>query len=237
MQMTTEGLDLIKRYEGFRDHWYKCPANVWTCCYGHTEAAGAPKYDATRKFSRDEGHRILLADLNRYEEAVKRSVKVELTDTQFSALVSFCYNVGPANFAKSSVLKAVNDHRFDLVPARLALWNKGGGKVLKGLVARRSAEAALFASDVADESPHFSTAITPAKGKPVLASTTNLAATATAVAAGTSVVREITLNVADTVQVFGFDLKYLLIGLSVFGIAAALWIIKERIGKSNEEGV
>lgn len=237
MQMTTAGLELIKKYEGFRDHWYKCPAGIWTCCYGHTEAAGPPKYDPNRKFTRDEGHRILLADLNKYEEAVKRSVKVELTDNQFSALVSFCYNVGPANFAKSSVLKAVNDRRFDLVPSRLALWNKGGGKVLKGLVARRSAEADLFADDVADESPHFSTAISPAKGKSVLTSTTNLAASATAVAAGTGVVREITLNVADTVQVFGFDLKWILIGLGIFGVACAIWIIKERMFKSAQEGV
>lgn len=237
MKMTQEGLDLIKRFEGFRDHWYKCPAGIWTCCYGHTEAAGPPKFEPNRKFTRDEGERILRNDLKKYEDAVKKAVKVPLNDSQYSALVSFCYNVGPGNFQKSSVLKAVNAKQFDLVPARLALWNKGGGKVLKGLIARREAEASLFMDDVPDEPPHFSTDISPSQGKPALASTTNIAATGAAIAAGSGVVREITMNVSDTIQVFGIDLKWLLIGLSVAGVAAAIWIIKERIWKSREEGV
>ncbi len=237
MNMTQEGLDLIKRFEGWRDHWYKCPANVWTCCYGHTEAAGSPKYEPNRKFSRDEGERILKADLKKYEEAVRKAVKVDLNDEQYSALVSFTYNVGPGNLLKSSVLKAVNEKRFDLVPSRLALWNKGGGKVLKGLVDRRSAEADLFMKDEPDEPPHFSTEIAPSTGKPPVSSTTNIAATGAAIAAGTGAVREITMNVQDTIQVFGIDLKWLLVALSLAGIAAALWIIKERIWKSREEGV
>lgn len=237
MELTQEGIDLIKRYEGFRDHWYKCPAGIWTCCYGHTEAAGPPKFEPNRKFSREEGERILKADLKKYEDAVRKAVKVPLNDEQYSALVSFTYNVGPGNLLKSSVLKAVNEKRFDLVPARLALWNKGGGKVLKGLVDRRSAEADLFMKDEPSESPHFSTEITPSQGKPPVASTTNIAATGAAIAAGTGVVREITVNVSDTVQLFGIDVRWILVGVSLAGIAAALWIIKERVWKSRQEGV
>ena len=237
MKMTQEGLDLIKRFEGFRDHWYKCPAGVWTCCYGHTEAAGPPKYEPNRKFTKDEGERILRNDLKKYEDAVKKMVKVDLNDSQYSALVSFCYNVGPGNLQKSSVLKAVNSKQFDLVPARLALWNKGGGKVLKGLIDRREAESNLFMDNVPDERVYFSTEVTPSQGKPPVASTTNIAATAGAIAAGTGVAREITMNVSDTVQVFGIDVKWLLVAVGVVGVIAAAWIIKERIWKSRQEGV
>ena len=72
------------------------------------------------------------------------SVVVSLTQNQFDALVSWVYNLGPTNFRKSTMLKVLNDGNYDEVPYQMKRWNKAGGKVLKGLVIRREAEAELF---------------------------------------------------------------------------------------------
>jgi lysozyme len=80
-------------------------------------------------------------------DAIKRNVKVPLTDNQAAALCSFIFNLGEGNFKKSTLLKKLNEGDYDAVPIELARWNKAGGKVLRGLVARRAAEAALWSSD------------------------------------------------------------------------------------------
>lgn len=237
MKLTQEGLKLIKSFEGFSATWYKCPAGIWTIGYGHTEAAGPPKYEPKRKITREEGEDILLSDLARYEQAVMDAVNVPLTDEQYSALVSFCYNVGPGAFRKSSVLKAVNAKRHDLVPARLALFTMGGGKVLKGLVRRRQAEGQLYASGMDDDEVFPSTEVTPVVGKASYASTTNIAAGVGTVAMTTAGINQITNDVSDTAVTFGFTPEWVMVGILAIGIAAALWIMRERIVKSKTEGV
>jgi len=157
-EINAAALDLIARSEGFVDHWYPDPAHGWkvpTCCFGHTDAAGEPKYAATKakKFTRAEGLAILRHDVSKYAKAVEDAVKVPLNDNQFGALVSFCYNVGPGNFRSSSVLERVNAKRFEDVPIRLLLWNKAGGKTLKGLTRRRTEEGALFKLGSASTAP------------------------------------------------------------------------------------
>lgn len=157
-EINAAALDLIARSEGFVDHWYPDPAHGWkvpTCCFGHTDAAGEPKYAATKakKFTRAEGLAILRHDVSKYAKAVENAVKVPLNDNQFGALVSFCYNVGPGNFRSSSVLERVNAKRFEDVPIRLLLWNKAGGKTLRGLTKRRTEEGALFKLGSASTAP------------------------------------------------------------------------------------
>jgi lysozyme len=146
-------LDLITKFEGFVDHWYADPAHGWsvpTCCYGHTDAAGEPKYAATKakKFTKAEGRAILLRDLKKYEDAVRKYVKVPLNENQYGALVSFCFNVGPGNLQKSTLVKKLNAGDYASVPAELAKWNKSNRKVLAGLTRRREAEGVLFKTPV-----------------------------------------------------------------------------------------
>lgn len=147
MKMTEEGLALIRRFEGFRDTAYRCPAGVWTIGYGHTAQAGPPKVIAGMKISEAEARRILAADAARFADEVRAALTREVSDAQFSALVSFAFNVGGGALRSSSVLAAANAGRFDEVPGRLRLWVKAGGRVLPGLVKRREAEAALFMSE------------------------------------------------------------------------------------------
>lgn len=83
-------------------------------------------------------------DLNAYERAVSRLVKVPLNDNEFAALVSFVFNVGVGNFEKSDLLRLLNRGWYEQVPVQLNRWNKCNGHVLGGLARRRAAEGALW---------------------------------------------------------------------------------------------
>ncbi len=146
MNVTDEGFDLIKQFEGLRNTAYRDPVGVWTIGYGHTSMASAPEVVAGLTISEAEAGKILARDVAQFARGVRALVRVDLSDGQFSALVSFAFNVGLGALKKSSVLTAVNARDFAAVPRRLQLWTKAGGHVLPGLVKRRAAEAALFAS-------------------------------------------------------------------------------------------
>lgn len=142
-------LDLICEFEGFVDHWYPDPAHGWklpTCCYGHTDAAGEPKYAKTKdkKFTKAEARLILERDLAQYAAVVRKAVSVPLTANQFGALVSFTYNLGPSNFLESTLLKKLNKGDYEGAAGQFGRWVNANGKPMKGLVRRRAAEAALF---------------------------------------------------------------------------------------------
>lgn len=149
MEVNQASIDLIASFEGFVDRWYPDPAHGWkvpTCCYGHTDAAGEPKYAATKnkRFTQAEGKEILRRDVQKYADAIAKQVKVPLNPNQFGALVSWCFNVGPGNTGKSTLVKKLNKGDYKSVPSELAKWNRAGGKVLAGLTRRRKAEADLF---------------------------------------------------------------------------------------------
>lgn len=148
------GLSLVKQFEGFGPKWYPDPAHGWkvpTIGYGHTDAAGEPKYAPTKSLVLTEAAatEILRRDMQKYADAVSKAVKVPLTDNQFDALVSWCYNVGPGAVAGSTLVRKLNAGDYAAVPSELAKWNKAGGKTLNGLTRRRAAEAALFTNKAA----------------------------------------------------------------------------------------
>jgi lysozyme len=233
MQMMSEGLELIKRFEGFRAAAYRDSAGVWTIGYGHTSMAGEPAVRPGMRLSRAEAAAILTRDVESFAQGVRQAVTIELSDAQFSALVSFAYNVGLANFRSSSVLKAVNASDFDQVPRRLSLWVKAGGRVLPGLVKRRTAEAELFASAAAAGMPQLpGEPVTQVKGKPPHLSTTNWAAVASALA---GIMTSIAAAFRDIADAMGGPA--LALGAIAIIVLASLWIIRERHRKSAEEGV
>ncbi|NJO76842.1 MAG: lysozyme [Leptolyngbyaceae cyanobacterium RM1_406_9] len=130
---------MIKRFEGFRTQAYICPAGVPTIGYGST--LGVRMGDRITQQGAEE---LLQRDLVRFEQAVSDAVKVPLTSNQYSALVSFAFNVGIGAFQRSTLLKLLNQRNYQGAADQLLLWNKGGGRVLQGLVNRRQAERALF---------------------------------------------------------------------------------------------
>lgn len=231
MKMGPEGLALLKSFEGWRAKAYRDSVGVLTIGYGHTSMAGPPTVKRGMTITKAEGEKILKRDLKKYEQAVSDAVKVDLSQEQFDALVSFTYNVGPGNWRKSSVLRMVNAGRFDAVPARLMLWNKAGGRVLRGLTRRRAAEGELFASG-SKESKFAAAEIPDApRGKSATKSTTNIAAGLSAVAGVTAAGREIVDNTNTMMQAAPWIVTCLVI------VGATWWIWRERNRKSREDGI
>lgn len=140
------GIDLIKRFEGFRSKPYKCPAGVPTIGYGATFYPNKKKVTmADPAISEEEASELLENMLVRFEQYVDSYCIDTITQNQFDALVSFCYNLGPANLKASTLLKKVNLNPNDpTIRAEFMKWTKAGGRTLKGLVTRRTAEADLY---------------------------------------------------------------------------------------------
>ncbi len=140
MNVSENGLNLIKTFEGCRLTAYKCPAGVWTIGYGHTGA----DVKQGLKISRERADSLLKQDVLVHSNNVSRLVKVPLTQNQFDALVSFEYNVGYANFSKSTMLRLLNQRQYLAAANQFDRWIYANRKVLSGLVKRRKAEKTLF---------------------------------------------------------------------------------------------
>jgi lysozyme len=149
--LSPEGEKLVKSFESCMRkradglfHAYVCPAGKLTIGWGHTNAAGGRRFNANTAWTQDQCDAAFDEDMRAVEANVRKLVKVELTQHQFDALVSFDYNCGEGNLATSTLLKKVNRGDFKGAAREFARWNHGGGRVLPGLTRRRAAEALLF---------------------------------------------------------------------------------------------
>ena len=161
MKTNQEGINLIKMFEGLHYGDLKqiglqpklCPANIWTEGYGRTMRDSKGNFlkglsnkdlafkQATIKTELD-AENALKEDLKVYEAIVLRNIKVKLNENQFSALVSYVYNTG----GSSTLYRLINNKSTD---KEIRNWIEnhyimGGGKILKGLILRRKAEASLY---------------------------------------------------------------------------------------------
>lgn len=147
MQTSKAGLDLIKRFEGFKAAPYLCPANKPTIGYGSCfYANGAPVTLTDEPMTEAQASQLLADTLGQYERAVTKAAKVPISQGMFDALVSFAYNVGAANMASSTLIRKLNAGDINGAAAEFDRWVYGGGVRLKGLTKRRDAEQALFLS-------------------------------------------------------------------------------------------
>ena len=145
MTISIYGLRLLAKHEGLSLKAYKCPAGVWTIGYGNTYYEDGTKVKEGDIITKQRAEELLRIIANDFATKVDALVKPKLTMQQFDALVSFAYNVGTANFAKSTLLKKVNANPLDpTIRAEFEKWNKANGRVLKGLVTRRKEEADLY---------------------------------------------------------------------------------------------
>ena len=139
MKTSAEGLSLIKKFEGCELYAYQCSAGVWTIGYGHTKDV-----EPGMQITKEDADEMLVEELHEYESYVNDFVTAPLSQNQYDALVSWVYNLGPANLKASTMLKVLNAGEYEEVPAQMKRWNKAGGKVLEGLIRRREAESLLF---------------------------------------------------------------------------------------------
>lgn len=155
---STASLDVAKSiaaWEGGRSadgmfRPYQDAVGVWTIGYGHTNADGAPSVGpGTRPLTTPQATALLLHDLNtNYAPSVNRACKgygLHVTQKEFDALVSFCYNLGAGYFAPShDIGQAMKAHDGNLLADRMLEYCHAGGQVLAGLLRRRKWEAQLF---------------------------------------------------------------------------------------------
>ena len=145
-QVNQRGIDLIKKWEGFRAKAYLCPAGVPTIGYGNTFYPDGRKVKLGDTISHEEAERLLKITLNQFAKEVDKLVKVQVTDNQFSALVSLAYNIGIGAFSGSTLLRLLNQGNYDKVSAQFDRWNRAGGEISLGLINRRNEERKLFRS-------------------------------------------------------------------------------------------
>lgn len=143
MNISTQGLDLIKSFEGLHLQAYLDPIGIPTIGYGTTIIDGKPVVMGTT-ITEAKATQCLHDDLQKFEAFVNELVNVPVSQCQFDALLSFTYNLGPTNLKKSTLLKKLNAGLYKEIQEQFLVWNKAGGKVFKGLTRRRLAEAVLF---------------------------------------------------------------------------------------------
>ena len=139
--ITQNGLDLIKRFEGFSRTVYFCPAGYPTIGYGHVVKDDE---DFSAGIDETKGEELLRQDAQIAERAVLRLINVPLTDGQFDALVSFTYNLGGGALQRSTLRRKINREEHAEVPEQFMRWVWAGGRKLKGLIRRREAEVKLY---------------------------------------------------------------------------------------------
>jgi len=139
MNISKEGLSLIKSFEGCKLEAYLCAANVPTIAWGRTKDV---KMEDT--CTQEQADKWLEEEIVEYEDHVHKAVEMPLSQHQFDSLVSWTYNLGPSNLNSSTMLKVLNKGEYEDVPAQIKRWNKASGVVKEGLIRRREAEALLF---------------------------------------------------------------------------------------------
>ena len=148
MNVSEQGLKLIRHHEGVRNRPYRCPAGLWTVGVGHLIGDGKSlPAEWDRVFTKEEIDGILKRDLRRFELGVHKMLpNMPLRQGEFDALVSFCFNLGLGCFQRSTIRQALLRGDKKKAMESLLKYCRAGGKILKGLQTRRLDEKALFES-------------------------------------------------------------------------------------------
>jgi lysozyme len=146
MNLNQKGIDLIKFYEGFRAAPYLDFCKIPTIGYGCTYYPDGRKVTLLDSPVTEEQASELLQEILQtyFCPNIERLIKVDLNDNQFSALVSFAYNLGLHSLEKSTLLKYVNSENYAAASREFLKWSKANGTILLGLLQRRKEETQLF---------------------------------------------------------------------------------------------
>jgi len=137
---------LIKRFEGWRSKPYLCSANVPTIGWGSTMYENGDRVTLDDpEISKERGQELFELDAERFLLQVYKACPV-LTKhhNKAAAILSWTYNLGPARLRSSTMRTRINQEQWEEAVQELKRWNLAAGKVTKGLVLRREAEATLF---------------------------------------------------------------------------------------------
>ena len=153
MKTSENGLKLIQEFESFEANPYLDSAKVWTIGYGSTYYPNGKRVTGrdkpiTREYAETIQRHVIATD---FEPVINELLKREIASgfinrNMYDAIISLTYNIGVNGFKKSSVLRLLKQGDKQNAADAFLLWNKSGGKVLKGLVNRRKKERELFLS-------------------------------------------------------------------------------------------
>ena len=155
MQLSEDGLALLRQLEGVEREPYQDSAGLWTVGVGHCctkdEIRSGKILCGDRTIRWKDGplseadlDALLSEDVSWSEACVEACIRVQLTQNQYDALVLFAYNIGSNAFRESTLVRKLNQGLYTDVPHELSRWCHAGGRVVPGLVTRRAREAALW---------------------------------------------------------------------------------------------
>jgi lysozyme len=148
LDVSNDGLATITFFEGMVLKSYKDAVGIWTVGIGHTAAAGPPIPRADLTITKEAAFNVLRGDCKITDEGIERLVRTDLEQYEFDALMSLTINIGVGGFGKSSVLRHLNAGNRLAAADSMLLWDKAGGRVLKGLTRRREKERNLFLTGI-----------------------------------------------------------------------------------------
>ncbi|MCH7293886.1 lysozyme [Acinetobacter higginsii] len=144
MSISAHGINLITSFEDLKLHAYDDGVGMWSIGFGTTVYPTGVRVKQGDYCTLEQAKSFFQHDLKYFQKAINEAVTVPLSQNQFDALVSLAYNIGSNAFKNSTLLKYLNALAYQDAADQFLVWNKGGGKVLKGLVRRREAERKLF---------------------------------------------------------------------------------------------
>lgn len=179
METSLKCKDVIKSFEGLRLTPYICAGGYLTVGWGHVLNANVGKkgefaarlaVEPNTVISYAQAERFFEADILHAENAIRRLIRVPLTQGQFDALVSFTFNLGAGALQRSTLRSKINRNE-SLIRCAVEFdkWVYSKGRRLRGLILRRKVEKKMFLSsympdsipmhgelypDVSDHVPH-----------------------------------------------------------------------------------
>ncbi|EEY3529525.1 lysozyme [Escherichia coli] len=143
MKISSNGIELIKRLEGFSKMAYPDTNNRWSIGYGHNGELNGSEIMQGMYITEEEATKVLINDLRVVEQTLNNNVLVDLSQNQFDALCSLVFNIGSRAFIQSHMLYLLNQRDFDSAADEFLLWSKAGTKK-DYLLYRRQKEKKLF---------------------------------------------------------------------------------------------
>lgn len=135
MKISDQGIELLVAREGKRNDAYLDTQNIPTIGVGHT----GPEVHLGLHWTDEQVMDAFRKDIERFEAAITRAAVVALVDYQFDALVSFAFNVGTGAATSSTLLKKVNEEKFDEAAAQFDRWH-----IPPEITSRRNGEREQF---------------------------------------------------------------------------------------------
>lgn len=139
MNVSENGLELIKQFEGCELESYQDSVGVWTIGYGSTRGV-----TEGMSITQEEADDRLADDVVIAVRCVNQSAPYGITQNQFDSLVSFVFNLGCASLRNSTLLRKLKEGDEVGAANEFTKWAHARGQVLVGLVRRREAEKELF---------------------------------------------------------------------------------------------